>query len=215
MINRFIAGKFRHPTGFFGRIVGNAMARNNEPAIHWTIALLEIQKRDRILEIGFGPGVGIEYAAQRATQGFIAGIDASETMVQVASHRNADAIKAGRVELKSGDVASLRYADEFFDKAMTIHCIYFWADAIACLQAIHRTLKPGGLLAITILPKDTWIKQQKPPVPPPDLFTLYNSNEVAQLLTDAGFCEVKIENCLSSNKFSGACVLGIKYTRRF
>ncbi len=154
--------------------------------------------------------LGIEYAAQTAIVGLVAGIDASETMVQAASHRNANAIKAGRVDLKHGEVASLPYEDESFDKAMTIHCIYFWANAIAGLQEIRRTLKPGGLLAITLLPKATWIKQQKPPVPPPDLFTLYDSNEVAQLLVDTEFREVRVENCPASIQFSGACVLGIK-----
>ncbi len=210
MIGRLIAGKFRNPTGFLGRLVGNAMAGNNEPAVNWTISLLDIQPNDRILEIGFGSGVGIEYAAQKADKGFVAGIDLSKTMVQVASRRNADAIKTGQVDLQQGEVSSLPFEDETFDKAVTIHCIYFWNHPIDCLQEVRRTLKPGGLLAITILPKETWIKQQKPPVPPPDLFTLYNSPEVAQLLSDAGFREVRVENCPSSIEFSGTCVLGAK-----
>ncbi len=210
MINRFISSKFRHPTGLFGRLVGNAMARNNEPAVNWTISLLNIQPSDRVLEIGFGPGVGIEYAAQKAVQGFVAGIDASATMVQVAQKRNAVAIQAGHVDLKHGEMSSLPFANESFDKAATIHCIYFWDNAIACLKEIHRILKPSGLLAVTFLPKDTWIKQQKPPVPPPDLFTLYNSDEIAQLLISAGFRNVQIESCPSSIKFSGDCVMGIR-----
>jgi ubiquinone/menaquinone biosynthesis C-methylase UbiE len=210
MIGRLIAGKFRNPSGFLGRLVGKAMARNNEPAVNWTISLLNIQPDDRILEIGFGPGVGIEYAAQKASNGHVAGIDASETMVQVACQRNARAIKTGRVNLKQGEVSSLPYEDESFNKAASIHCIYFWKNPTADLQEIYRTLKPNGRLAITILPKETWLKQRKPPVPPPDLFTLYNSNEVAQLFTDAGFREVQIEDCPPSINFSGACVIGIK-----
>ncbi len=210
MVNRFISGKFRNPTGFFGRLVGNAMSRSNEPAIRWTISLLDIQPDDHILEIGFGPGVGIEYAAQKASNGLVAGIDASKTMVQVAQKRNAAAIATGHVTLKYGEVSSLPYGDDSFDKVLTIHCLYFWADAIACLQEIRRILKPNGLLAITILPKDTWIKQQKPPVPPPDLFTLYNSSDVAQLLAAAGFREVQVEHCPSSTQFSGVCVIGVK-----
>ena len=119
------------------------MSRGNEPAIRWTISLLDIQPDDHILEIGFGPGVGIEYAAQKAAKGLVAGIDASETMVQVARKLNAAAIAAGTVDLKHGEVSSLPYEDDSFDKIMTIHCIYFWADAIACLQEIRRILKPN------------------------------------------------------------------------
>ena len=125
MINRFISGKFRHPTGFFGRLVGRAISRGHEPAIRWTISLLDSQPDDHILEIGFGPGVGIEYAAQKAAKGLVVGVDASETMVQVARKRNAGAIAAGTVDLKHGEVSSLPYEDASFNKAMTIHCILF------------------------------------------------------------------------------------------
>jgi SAM-dependent methyltransferase len=207
MMSRLIAGKFRNPTGFLGRLVGNMMTRRNEPAINWTILLLNIQQNEHILEIGFGPGVGIESASQKAIKGFVAGIDASETMVQVAHQRNAAAIASGQVNLQQGKVSDLPYEDDSFDKAMTIHCIYFWANAIACLQEIRRILKPNGILAVTILPKDTWLKQG---TPPPDLFTLYNSNEVVQLLADSGFREVQVKDCPSTTKFSGVCVLGVK-----
>jgi SAM-dependent methyltransferase len=210
MIGRLIAKKFRSPTGFLGRLVGNAMARNNEPAVNWTVSLLDIQPEDRVLEIGFGPGVGIEYAARKAAHGFVSGVDASETMVKVARKRNAAAIANGTVNLQQGEVSSLPYEDESFNKVMTIHCIYFWTDLITCLKEIRRVMKPDGILAITILPKDTWLKQQQPPVPPPDLFTLYNSGDIVQLVSDAGFRQVHIENCPASIKFPGACVIGVR-----
>jgi ubiquinone/menaquinone biosynthesis C-methylase UbiE len=210
MIGRLVAGKFRNPSGFLGRLVGQAMARNNEPAVNWTISLLDIQPEDHILEIGFGPGVGIEYISHKAINGFVAGIDASKTMVQVARRHNGRAIQAGRVNLQQGEVSALPYKDESFDKAVTIHCIYFWKNPTADLQEIYRTLKQNGRLAITILPKDTWLKQKKPPVPPPDLFTLYNSDEVAQLFSNTGFHKVQIENCPPNINFSGACVIGFK-----
>lgn len=210
MIGRFIAGKFRNPTGFFGRLVGSAMAKGNEHAANWTVSLLDIQPDSHVLEVGFGPGVAIQYATEKAVKGLVAGIDSSETMVQVATKRNAAAIAAGRVDLKHGEISSLPYQEESFDAVFTIHCIYFWAKPIDGVKEIRRILKPNGLLAIAILPKDTWIEQQKPPVPPPDLFALYNSSEVVQLLVDAGFREVRVEVCPQSDKFPGECILGIK-----
>jgi ubiquinone/menaquinone biosynthesis C-methylase UbiE len=206
MFDRFIAGKFRRPTGFFGRLVGKLMAKGNAFEAHWTVSLLNIEPHHQVLEIGFGPGIAIEQAAQKAYQGLVAGIDYAQTMVDLASQRNAVAIQAGRVSLQQGEASFLPYAEGTFDEVFTIHCIYFWANPVQVLTEIHRVLKPGGLLAVTIMPKDKWSKKR--PLPPGDLFTLYGGEEVAELLTVAGFQHVRVQGSLQSEKFPGVSVLG-------
>ena len=67
----------------------------------WTISLLDIQAEDRILEIGFGPGVSVRRMSRLAVRGFIAGIDISDLMVRQARKRNAAAIREG-LELYPG-----------------------------------------------------------------------------------------------------------------
>ncbi len=205
MIARFIAGQSRKPTGFFGRLVANSMARGNEYEIAWTVSLLNIQADDHVLEVGFGPGVGIQLVSQQATNGLTAGVDLSKTMVQVARKRNADAIRAGRVELKQGDVAALPYGDASFDKAFAIHSIYFWPKATQGLQELRRVLKAGGLLAITVLPKDKWER-----TPPSDIFSLYGAGDIERLFSESGFREVRVETSPEPEKFPGVCVLGVK-----
>ncbi len=204
---RFVWGQFRKPSGLFGRFIGNGMARGNEYDARWTVLLLDIQPESRVLEIGFGPGVSTQYASAKAPKGSVAGIDHSDTMVQAARRRNAAAIKAGRIELKQGDVASLPYPDESFDKAFSIHSIYFWAKPVECLKELRRVLKPGGLLAITIKPKDKWTELQRRES---SLRTLYFSTDLAPLFSDAGFREVRVEVCPEQDKFPGECVLGVK-----
>jgi len=208
MFARLFAGQFRKPGRLFGRLVGNFMARGNEHEAGWTVSLLNIQPNDHLLEIGFGPGVAIQYASQKAANGLVAGIDFSATMVQVAAKRNAAALNAGRVDLRQGEVSALPFSDEAFDKAYTIHCIYFWAKPLDALREVRRVLKAGGLLAVTILPREEWSKKA-PPVPP-DIFTLYSGDEVAQLLVKAGYREVRVEMCPQPDKFPGGCVLGVK-----
>ena len=92
VIARYIARQFRQPTGFLGRVIGRGMARHNEREARWTIGRLAIQPDARVLEIGFGPGVAIQYAAERATRGYVSGIDYSEAMLKIARKRNASAI---------------------------------------------------------------------------------------------------------------------------
>ena len=206
MIGRFIASQFRTPSGPLGRLIGKGMARGNEPEARWTIDLLNIQPDTHVLEIGFGPGVALQYAAEQAVEGHVSGIDYSKAMIQVARKRNAAAIRTGRVDLTYGDSSYLPYEDEAFDRALTIHCIYFWAEPTTCLREVRRVLRTNGVLAITIQPKDKWTRRR----PPDDVFTLYGSSEVAQLLADAGFRNERVEAYPQPDKFPGECILAVK-----
>jgi SAM-dependent methyltransferase len=41
-------------------------------------------------------------------------------------------------------VESLPFADDFFDKVLCVHVLYFWKDLDVSLREIARVLKPGG-----------------------------------------------------------------------
>lgn len=60
---------------------------------------MDVQPSDRVLEIGFGPGIAVREIARRATRGQVVGIDRSAVMCAQAARRNAAAIRAGRVSL--------------------------------------------------------------------------------------------------------------------
>jgi ubiquinone/menaquinone biosynthesis C-methylase UbiE len=207
MMNKILSRQLRKPEGFFGKFIGNRMARRNEFASVWTVSLLNIAPEDHILEIGFGPGVGIEQSSGKAVKGLVAGIDYSETMIEAARKRNSLAIKENRVDLRLGNVASLPFGDNSFDKAYSIHCIYFWSKPAECLKELFRVLKPEGILAITIYPKEKWTKKRTPSA---DIFTLYNGNEVKELLLIAGFNNIRIETSSNPDKFRGESILGLK-----
>lgn len=108
--------QFGRPQGLLGRIVGVIMAYENRQRNRWAVSLLGIQPTDRVLEVGFGPGLAIEGIARLAERGFVAGVDFSEVMVQQARKRNSAAIRARRVQLKLGAVSALPYGDGTFDK---------------------------------------------------------------------------------------------------
>jgi ubiquinone/menaquinone biosynthesis C-methylase UbiE len=143
---------FGRPQGVLGRLGGIIMARMNRNLAGWTVALLDVQPHDRVLEVGFGPGVGIELLAGVVSSGRVAGVDVSEEMVEQARVRNVEAIQRGKVELRRGSVEALPFAPEMFDKAMAINAMQVWPDAVAGLREIWRVLKPGGRVALAFTP---------------------------------------------------------------
>ena len=204
-LRKFMTKQFGSPSGLFGKFIGNRMAKGNAYDAQWTVSLLDIQPHHRILEIGFGPGVSTQMASDKASKGFVAGIDHSGTMVQVASHRNADAIRSGLMELNQGDVALLPYPDESFDIALSLHSIYFWPNPVDSLKELRRVLKPGGLLAITIQPKDKWV-----PNVHANIMTLYFGSDVTSMFFDAGYRDIHVEISTLEDKVSLECILGVK-----
>jgi ubiquinone/menaquinone biosynthesis C-methylase UbiE len=139
---------FGRPTGLLGTLGGIIMAHTNRRMAQRAIELLDVQPNEKVLEIGFGPGVGIELLAHSASLGWVTGIDPSEEMVEQASARNAAAIAAGRVVLQRGSVERLPFEDSTFDKALAVNSMQVWPNAIAGLREIRRVLRPGGCVVL-------------------------------------------------------------------
>lgn len=200
-----LAQQFRQPTGFLGRLAG-FFFRINLEGIDWTISLLEIQPTDHVLEIGFGPGHGIQQVARLATQGRVAGVDFSETMLRQASSRNAAAITAGRVELCLGDASALLYPDNTFHKIFATNVVYFWKNPLANLRELLRVMKPGGRLALYVSAKEDLLKFK---VTQTGVYQLYTGDDLVRLLIQAGFHQARFVTKHERHR-TGICVLAEK-----
>ncbi|MBI2526894.1 MAG: methyltransferase domain-containing protein [Candidatus Rokubacteria bacterium] len=164
------------------------MGRMNREIAAWAIDLLGVHPSDRVLEVGFGPGVGIELPAKLASSERVVGVDYSKEMVEQAVVRNAKGVEAGRVDLREGSVERLPFEDEAFDSALAVNSMQVWPDALAGLREIRRVMKPGGRIALA--------------------FTRHSGqpkNEVVGALTAASFSEVQV-----ADTDDGFCVLATK-----
>lgn len=139
---------FDRPSGLPGRIGAILMARLNAPVAAAVLESLEVEPSDAVLEVGFGPGVGIERAAELASSGYVAGVDVSQPMVDRARRRNADAVEAGLVDLRQGSAEDLPFEDGAFDAAFAINTVHAWADQAAGVSEMVRVLAPGGRVAL-------------------------------------------------------------------
>jgi ubiquinone/menaquinone biosynthesis C-methylase UbiE len=169
--------------GVLGRLGGLIMARMNRKYAAEVIELLDIQPQDSVLEVGFGPGVGIQLLARSASAGYVAGIDASKEMVEQAGARNADGIERGRVDLRHGPVERMPFADHTFDKALAINSMQVWPDALAGLRAMRRVMKPGGTIALGFTP---YAGQPKSALTP--MLTEAGFTQAHVVETEHGFC---------------------------
>ena len=166
---------FGRPQGLLGRLGGFVMAHTKRSFIPWVIGLLEIQPGDRVLEVGFGPGVASRRIVESTPAGFIAGVDPSREMVEQARARNAQALRTGRADLRQGSAERLPFEGQQFDKAFSINSLQVWPDAVAGLREIHRVMKPGGRLALGFT---TQSRQPK--------------EGLAEPLATAGFAEIRL-----------------------
>jgi SAM-dependent methyltransferase len=152
-----IVGQFGHPRGTAGRVAGWVMAHrpSNRQRNRWVVSLLEVQPTDRVLEVGFGPGLAIaELARHVGDQGHTYGVDHSEVMLRQATRRNAAAIAAGRASPTLGTVEALPPAlGGPFDAILAVNSLGFWPAPTEGLKELRRRLRPGGRIAIASQPR--------------------------------------------------------------
>jgi ubiquinone/menaquinone biosynthesis C-methylase UbiE len=179
----FIARQSGNPSGVLGRIIAWIMARETADLNQRAVELLRLQPTDHVLEIGFGHGRTVQRIAAAVPDGRVAGVDVSASMTRVAIRRNRTAIADDRVDLETGDAAALPFEDARFDKALSVHTIYFWNDPGACLREIRRVLRPGAIFVLGFTRKGSPRAQSFPT----EVYRFYEDDELRQLLIDARF----------------------------
>lgn len=150
-----VVPQFRRPRGLAGRLAGWEMALrpSNRRRNRWAVSLLDVQPTDRVLEIGFGPGIAIREAARCAVRGHVAGLDHSAVMVRHATRRNRAAIHEGRVDLRLGSADGLPAFDQPFDKILAVNSLGFWPTPTERLKEIRSLMRDGGVIAIVSQPR--------------------------------------------------------------
>jgi SAM-dependent methyltransferase len=154
-LDRDVIGQAHRPRGAAGRVTAWEMAHrpSNRQRNRWVVSLLAVQPTERVLEIGFGPGVAIAELVP-AGAGHVYGIDHSAVMLRQASKRNAAAIRAGRVSLINASADQLPAAlDGPFDAILAVNSLGFWPAPAERLAELRQRLAPSGRIAIVSQPR--------------------------------------------------------------
>jgi SAM-dependent methyltransferase len=183
----------RKPGGWLGSRMLRAMNLSHAGMTDWGLEQLAVRNTDTILDIGCGGGRTVNRLAALAPEGKVTGLDYSATSVAASRDFNAKEIAAGQVRIELGSVAALPFANSAFDIATAVETHYYWPDLPANVREILRVLKPGGTFALIA---ETY--RGGPPlrllyaIVMPLLGAAFLSDaEHCNLLTQAGFCDVK------------------------
>ena len=146
---------------------GDEMESHHSDITEQTLALMEIQPGDRILDLGCGTGWASRRMARIATAGEVVGLDVADEMLR----RAEQASSAFRnVRYAWGSAEKIPEADNTFNKVLSVESFYYYADQGKALDELRRVIAPGAKLFILInLYKDNhyslrWVTELKVPV---------------------------------------------------
>lgn len=181
------------PTGEAGAQMLARMNESHAAVTAWGLTFLDLQAHSRVLDIGCGGGACLARMAQTVTAGHLTGVDYSPVSVAQSQAMNADLIAAGRMEIVSGSVAALPFADAAFDRIVTVESFYFWPQPQENLREVRRVLAPGGVFVLIadIYDGDLLTDRERENIAK---YNLYNPTpeKFRALLEDAGFSPVSI-----------------------
>lgn len=197
-IRQSIVQQFKQPNGLFGKLAGHVMANrpSNIERNRWMLELARIQPQDRVLEIGYGPGLALEGALQTVDSGIVVGMDHSEVMYTQASNRVARAISQGRVRLSVGDIEAKPTFDTSFNHIYSANVVMFWQDPVAVFQHLKTLLVANGDIVTLYMPRHKGARSED---------SYEKADEITICLKQAGLIDIRTE----VKEFDGLAAIGV------
>lgn len=196
--SKFLAQQASHPSGLFGKVILPHLWNRRNKALNDTILThLALTPQDRILEIGFGGGYLLERMAQITTEGLVAGVDISNTMVDVCQKKFKPFLETNKLELKMAVAESLPFPDQHFNKVCSVNSIFYWQNPTQAFSEIRRVLTYDGLLVLCFTckssMKDKGFAQEKET-------NLYEVDDIKQMMDTTGFTDIAVQKAIDKHR---------------
>ena len=187
MFRNFIARQFKKPAGLFGNFSSNVMVKGNRNKYNALIKDMDIQPNEKLLEIGYGPGIGIQMISQIHESCVIHGVDFSKLMYKKASKLNKSDIDKNKVQLQYGDFLHMPIEQSQYDKIFCLNVVYFWDELNKPFEKSRSLLKAGGAFFIFMHDVNTLIEKKAPD----SVFNKYSIEQVVAALRSSGFNSIE------------------------
>lgn len=144
---------------------GEKMEHHHLDITKKTMALMDLNAGDRVLDLGCGSGWATRLLAPKGRE--IVGVDVSDEMVRQAQQGSSN---FANVKFLQGSAEKIPCPDRSFDKMLSVESFYYYSDQEAALDEIFRVMAPNGRIFILInLYKDNeyslqWVHLLKVPV---------------------------------------------------
>lgn len=195
-----LAQQLRKPDGDMGKKVGENMNASNALMNTFTLQELNVESNEIILEIGMGNGFFVKDILANDDSILYYGCDYSALMVGEATALNRTYIERGQAKFFHTSADQLPFQTHSIDKVFTVNTIYFWSNPSVELTEIHRVLKSGGKLFLTVRSKST---MENIPVTQFG-FKIYDQQLLTDLLETSGFkVSSVLEKAEPDMEFSG------------
>jgi ubiquinone/menaquinone biosynthesis C-methylase UbiE len=172
------------PHGLLGPLVARMLDRGNHAINLHVVGALEPKPRERVLESGFGGGVGLAMVLAHEPAVELTGVDIAPQMVARCMKRF-----GSKVTLRQGSVEALPFADGAFDKAFGVNVAYFWPDMSRALAELRRVLVPGGRLVLGVRPPEALRTFRFADAG----HRVWTAEQYVQALADAGFVAARAQ----------------------
>jgi ubiquinone/menaquinone biosynthesis C-methylase UbiE len=146
---------------------GDEMEDHHSDITEQTLAIMELQPTDRVLDLGCGTGWASRRLARLVPQGEVIGVDVADEMLRRAE-KSSEGVT--NVRYQWGTAENIPAKDHVFTKVLSVESFYYYADQGKALDEVRRVMAPGGRLFILInLYKDNhyslrWVSELKVPV---------------------------------------------------
>jgi ubiquinone/menaquinone biosynthesis C-methylase UbiE len=173
-----------------------------EPLAHDLIRTAAVRPGERVLDVACGTGIVARLASEKVdSNGTVAGVDVNPGMLEVArSMTPAD----GSIEWHVSSAEDMTLPDEAFDVVLCQISLQFMTDKLTALQEMRRVLVSGGrillslpgprgrVFAILAEAMERHISSEAAGFVN-HVFSLYDTAEIQQLMSEAGFRDIAIQ----------------------
>jgi SAM-dependent methyltransferase len=133
-----------------------SVGRAASERLTWAVSTMDIQPKDRVLEIGCGHGVAVTLVCEKLSGGHILAVDRSATMIEMATARNAGYVAAGVASFQTAPLHEADLGGTRFDKIFAVHLpVILRGTPDKELAIIRDHLAPGGQLFVVYQPLDS------------------------------------------------------------
>jgi SAM-dependent methyltransferase len=131
---------FAVPAEAYDRFMG-VHSRQLAPQL---VDLARLAAKDRVLDVGCGPGALTTELVLRLGATSVAAVDPSESFVAAVRERHPG------VDVRRATAEALPYANGAFDAALAQLVVHFMTDPVAGLREMARVTRPDGVIAACV-----------------------------------------------------------------